>query len=145
MIQRIQSIFLLLGGASFLGLFGAPFASSTTPIPNLLADMTYNVQDHIVLMVLAGLGGLISLAAIFLFNNRALQKRMTYVATTVSILILVVAALLMYNERTLTDHADKIHDQIGLYLPMISLIMSVLATRYIGKDEETVRSMDRLR
>ena len=145
MIQRIQSIFLLLSGASFFSLFGFPFASSSVAIPHLLSDMVYNVQDSPILMTLSGLGGLICIGAIFLFNNRELQVKMSYIGIVLSILVAVVAGLLMYNERTITTDFDKINDQFGMYLPVISLVFSVLAARFIRKDENTVRSMDRLR
>ncbi|MBK7637253.1 MAG: DUF4293 family protein [Saprospiraceae bacterium] len=53
--------------------------------------------------------------------------------------------LLIYNEGTITNKANQINDEIGIYLPLIGLIFSILAARYIKKDEDTVRSMDRLR
>lgn len=145
MIQRLQSIFLLLCSGAFFGLFGVPFASSSVSIPNLLNDMTYNIQDSPILIGLAILGGIISLVAIFLYNNRLLQMRLSYVTTVVSILLPLVAILLIYNEGTITTQADKIADGFGIYLPIVALIFSILAARFIKKDEETVRSMDRLR
>ncbi|MBK8052934.1 MAG: DUF4293 family protein [Saprospiraceae bacterium] len=74
-----------------------------------------------------------------------LQLRLSYVVTVLSILLSLVALLLIYNEGTGSTNADKIEDQYGIYLPVISLIFSILAGRYINKDENTVRSMDRLR
>jgi Na+-translocating ferredoxin:NAD+ oxidoreductase RnfA subunit len=145
MIQRIQSIFLLLSGLSFLALFKVPFAMSTEPIPNLLSDLFYNVQDSPILMALAGVGGLVTIGAIFLYNNRGLQLKMTNLSIIASILLVVVAVLLMYNERTLTTKASLIEDQLGIYLPIISLALSIFAGRYIRKDENIVQSMDRLR
>lgn len=145
MIQRIQSIFLLLSGISFFSLFGLPFATSTVAIPNLFSDLVYNIQDSPILLVLTILGGIISVGAIFLFNNRGLQVRLSYLATVTSILLLIVALLLVYNERTTDVGAETITEGFGIALPILSLIFSVLAARYIGKDENTVRSMDRLR
>ena len=145
MIQRIQSIFLLMSGISFLSLFGVPFATSSVAIPNLLSDMVYNIQDNIILMILCVLGGLVSIVAIFLYNNREFQIKLSYLATVFAILLPAVAILLIYNEGTITTQADKIQDKFGIYLPIVSLIFSVLATRFINKDESTVRSMDRLR
>jgi len=145
MIQRIQSILLLFSGIAFFSLFKAPFAISDQPIPDLLNDMVYNIQDNPVLLVLTILGGLISIGAIFLFNNRDLQLKLTYVAIVISILLPLVAFLLIFNERTLNTAKTAIHVQFGLYLPFISLVLSVIAVRFIRKDENTVRSMDRLR
>ena len=145
MIQRIQSIFLLLSGISFFSLFGLPFATSTVAIPNIFSDLVYNIQDSPILLVLTILGGIISVGAIFLFNNRGLQVRLSYLATVTSILLLILALLLVYNERTTDAGAETITEGFGIALPILSLIFSVLAARYIGKDENTVRSMDRLR
>jgi len=145
MIQRIQTIFLLLSGVAFFSLFKVPFATSQVAIPRLFNDLVYNVQDSPVLLGLCILGGLISIGAIFLYNNRMLQLKMTYVATVFSILLPLVAILLVYNEGTGGVNADKIDDKAGIYLPLVSLVFSILASRYINKDENTVRSMDRLR
>ena len=145
MIQRLQSIFLLLSGTSFFSLFAVPFADSTVAIPHLFDDKVYNIQDSPILLVLSILGGLISIGAIFLYNNRPLQIKMSYFTTIIAILLPLVAILLVYNEGTATEKANEIHDDFGIYLPIISLIFSILATRFITKDENTVRSMDRLR
>ncbi|MBK6498141.1 MAG: DUF4293 domain-containing protein [Saprospiraceae bacterium] len=145
MIQRLQSIFLLISGISFYSLFGVPFATSSTPIPNLLNDLIYNIQDSPILQVLCILGGLISIGAIFLYQNRPLQLKMSYLVTVISILLPLVAFLLIFNEGTITSKADQISDSFGIYLPIVSLVFSILAARYINKDENTVRSMDRLR
>lgn len=128
-----------------MSLFKAPFAMSSEAIPQLMADLLYNVQDSPILMALAALGGLVTIGAIFLYNNRDLQLKLTNFSIVLAILLPLVAFLLIYNERTATAKADLIEDQIGLYLPILSLVLSILASRFIRKDEDTVRSMDRLR
>lgn len=145
MIQRIQSIFLLLCSASFFGLFGLPLATSSVSLPQLFADMVYSISDNVILLVLCILGGVVSLGAIFLYNNRGLQLKMSYLAIVLSILLPLTAFLLVFNEGTGSANADKINDAPGMYLPLAGLLFSVLAARYIQKDENTVRSMDRLR
>lgn len=145
MIQRIQSLFLLLCSASFFGLFGLPFATSSVSMPDIFSDMVYNISDNAILLGLCVLGGLVSLGAIFLYNNRELQIKISYVATVLAILLPLTAFLLIYNEGTGGANADKIDDAPGLYLPLVGIIFSVLAARFIRKDENTVRSMDRLR
>jgi hypothetical protein len=145
MIQRIQSIFLLISSLGFFALFGVPFATSSVAIPQLFADKQYDIQDSPLLLVLCILGGLISSGAIFLFNNRPLQLKLSYIATVLSVLLPVLAILLVLNEGTGAFNADKISDKAGIYLPVVSLIFSILAAKYIRKDDDTVRSMDRLR
>lgn len=145
MIQRLQSIFLLLTSASFWALFGLPFASSDQATAQFLADKVYGINDHIVLLILAILGGVIALGAIFLYKNRQLQIKMSYLTLILSIILPVVVILLFYNEATENTMDVKIDDQLGIYLPALGIIFSILAMRFIKKDEKTVRSMDRLR
>ena len=74
MIQRIQSIYLLLAAGAFGSDFALPYLTTTAPsvvmsVPQM-SDGVFNVFDNIGLMGLAGLGLLISGAAVFLYKNR---------------------------------------------------------------------------
>ncbi|MBK8554731.1 MAG: DUF4293 family protein [Lewinellaceae bacterium] len=81
MIQRIQSIFLLVASGALFGQFGLPYLQ--TPDGNLahnvpqLADGVLNPLDNIGLLGLTLLGGLVSLVAVFLYRNRPLQAKLT--------------------------------------------------------------------
>ncbi|MCB0645824.1 MAG: DUF4293 domain-containing protein [Saprospiraceae bacterium] len=145
MIQRIQSIFLLLSGLGFAGQFVTDLATSTSPIPNLMADNVYEVQDSPILLGITILGIVVSIAAIFLFRNRPLQQKLSIFSLILGIFLPLVAFLLIYNERTVKPDWAAIHDQAGLYLMAIPVICGFLAYRYIGKDDKLVKSMDRLR
>lgn len=110
----------------------------------LFADAAYNVQDQIGLMVLFGLGGILALASIFLFRNRLLQMRISIFAFIAN-LIGVVLGVIFFMQNS-SDVGDRtINDGIGLYLPVVAMILTLLAHRFINKDEKLVRSMDRLR
>ena len=146
MIQRIQSLFLLICAIAFGLLFIWPFAISDKSDGNLFLDNLYNVQDHILLIIMALLGSLTALVAIFLFRNRSLQSRITYFPIIFSILIPVTALIFFTNQSgTSNVQATDIEDQAGLYLPIVSLIFGFLALRFINKDDKLVKSMDRLR
>ncbi len=145
MIQRIQTIFLLLCGGGFGALFGLPFATSANATSQFLADKIFNVQDHILLLILTGLGILLSIGSIFLFKNRALQLRMSYFLIILSILVPLCAMGLFYGEAKEMMNTGAIEDGIGIYVPIASLIFAVLASRFIKKDDNLVKSMDRLR
>jgi hypothetical protein len=75
MIQRIQSVFLLLAATcmSFLFLPSFDYAASsdaqimTTP---LFKDSVFNTFDNIALMVMTGITSLLIFINIFLFKNR---------------------------------------------------------------------------
>ena len=63
-------------------------------------------------------------------------------ALIANILGLVLMAILAVQDW---DYAATPDDQIGLYLPILSIVFLGLALRSIGKDEKLVKSMDRLR
>ncbi len=147
MIQRIQTVFLFLAALAFIALFQFPFAVSDVASKGFLQDKVFNIFDNPILIALAGLGGLIALIAIFLFKNRPLQVRLTYLTIITGILLIVAAVVLFLNESNSQQIIDKgqISDSIGLYMPVLGLIFGFLAARFIKKDEKVVRSADRLR
>ena len=149
MIQRIQSIFLLLAAAALGGQFGLPYlqAPENDPARTLpaLTDGVFNPLDNPGLLGLSALGALVSLAAIFLFKNRPLQARLAGVSAIAGILLL---ALIAFTTKSTFDQAPEgssMQFAAGLALPVLALVFNWLATRAIRKDEALVRSMDRLR
>ena len=112
----------------------------------MFADGKYSVEDNGVLMGITAIGALLAVIAIFLYRNRPVQLRMTYLSTVCSILIPVVAILIYLNDtKNSAVPADTIDDQIGAYLPLLGIVFGILAARYIRKDDKLVKSMDRLR
>ena len=147
MIQRIQSLFLLLAAASAFALFGLPFASmeaDPTATSTIFADGVYNIMDHIGTMVLFGLAGALALVSIFLFNNRKLQMSLGRFAIIANVIGFILAIVLFYNDRDKLG-ASTPDDQLGVYLPIVFIVFALLALRFISKDDKLVKSMDRLR
>ncbi len=146
MIQRIQSIFLFLASLATFGLFGLPFASTPNPInvSSIFGDSLYNLHDHIALLILFGLAGVLALIAIFLFKNRKLQLNLSRFALIANVIGLVLAIALYYNDSGTLGAVDP-SDEAGLYMPFIAVVFLGLALRFISKDEKLVKSMDRLR
>jgi hypothetical protein len=145
MIQRIQSILLLLSGLGFLGQFATDFATSTQPLPQLLADQRFEIQDSPLLLILVIAGFLFSVAAVFLYQNRVLQMRITLLSLVSGILLPLLAYFLMYKEGSPIPAGVTVDDALGAYLPIVSIISSAVAIRFIKKDDQLVKSMDRLR
>ena len=146
MIQRIQSIFLLLAGAALLSLFGIPFATSGQADTALFADKIYNLFDNTILIVLAALGGLAALINIFLFKNRELQLKLDYLVITLSILLPIIAVFLVFKSGSETAQEIDIQENyFGLAMPILAIIFAALANKFIKKDHKLVKSMDRLR
>jgi len=145
MIQRIQSLFLLIASIGFWLLFKFPFASSDKSVSPFFDDQLFNISDHTVLLALTILGGLLTLVSIFLFNNRALQLRINYLSLIFAFFLAGVAFWLIYSNGKELGDAVNIEDQTGLYFPIVSFFLIILANYFISKDSKLVKSMDRLR
>jgi peptidoglycan/LPS O-acetylase OafA/YrhL len=146
MIQRIQSIFLLLGGGAFLSLLALPFATTAKPVATsaFFADSAYTIQDNIGLMVLFIGAGALAIIGIFMFNNRQLQMRLT-IFSAIAAIIGIVLTVLFFLQNSNSAGNQPINDGLGVYLTPVGLALIFLAYRFINKDDQTVKSMDRLR
>lgn len=142
MIQRIQTIFLLLASASFGGLFLLPLATSDQPTTMFLSDRVYDITDHPALLGLTLLGVVLGLIAIFLFKKRPAQVKLGYMVIVLAILLPLAAFLLFMNESAA---AVQVSDEPGMILPAGAILFGALAVHFIRKDEKLVKSMDRLR
>ena len=159
MIQRIQSLFLLV-----IALSGVIFLF--TPILEIINyerfytmdafnvfEMENNVKkplkSNIGLAVMSIIITLLSGIIIFLYKNRPLQIKLS--KFLILLLALELAALFFYSDAAksfLTDPTEEqvsISYKIGVVIPIISLIFAYLTIRFIKKDDELVRSADRLR
>ena len=147
MIQRIQSLFLLLAAACAFGLFALPFASISLVTSNasvIFADGLFSIQDHVALLALFCIAGGLAFISIFLFKNRKTQLILARLAVIANIIGLVLAIVLFVQESKSMGNAEP-SDELGIFLPVLFVIFGILALRFIGKDEKLVKSMDRLR
>ncbi len=146
MIQRIQTIYLVLAAACAFGLFGLPFATSTqsSDATSLFADGIYNINDHTALIALFCAAGALVLISIFLFNNRKQQLLMGRFAIIADVIGIILVLVFLYQDGAKTGEAD-VQEQLGVGLPILFIIFALLAQRGISSDEKLVRSADRLR
>jgi glucan phosphoethanolaminetransferase (alkaline phosphatase superfamily) len=146
MIQRIQSIFLLLAAGCGFGVLAAPFATTpqTVAASTLFSDANYAATDSPALLALFAVAGALALGGIFLFNNRQLQMKVCRFAIIANVLGLVLTIVLLWQDNANYDF-NSIRDGVSAYLPFGFLLFGFLALRFIRKDESLVRSMDRLR
>jgi len=146
MIQRIQSIFLLLASGSAFSLFAFPFAKAQAMSQStVFADGIYNLQDNIGLLVLFCIAGLLTFVGIFLFRNRKTQLLVNRIAIVANIIGLILTVVLFMNDQPNMTANVTPDDGIGAYLPFVFLVFAFLANHFINKDEKLVQSMDRLR
>jgi hypothetical protein len=157
MIQRIQTVYLILAGlASSLLLFFFPLAfyySDTvslkfriTGIENLtpLSDpVTINPILIYLLVFLAVAAGLLAVATISKYRNRPLQLKLLRISFLVEIVKLIFLFVVIDFIRKSTG--AELDYGTGMFLPVIGLLFFILAHRGVQADERRVKSADRLR
>ena len=145
MIQRIQSLFLLFvviisGTLLLVPVYELHDFSQTDPAAAVNA---FNIKDNTLLMILNCAIGLMALITIFLYKWRNVQIRFCNINLLLTCLLI---GLLFFVADTMSSNMNqRIQYKYGSYLPLIELIFLYLAARYVKKDDELVRSADRLR
>lgn len=159
MIQRIQSLFLLV-----IALSGIVFLF--TPILEIINNESFYTMDafnvfemdnnaknplksNIGLAVMSIIITLLSSIIIFLYKNRPLQIKLSKLL--ILLLALELAALFFYNDAAKSFLSEPTNEniiisyKIGVVIPIISIVFAYMTIRFIKKDDELVRSADRLR
>jgi hypothetical protein len=164
MIQRIQSVFLLLSAVLQTLLFWvglASFAGLQATYIFRLTGLTQNTKEGVVSipglnpvwMILLNAGIILFTFYIILqYKKRVLQVRLCglNMLLTAGLLALMTFSLdtahAIVLEKTSADgQAPDVMYGLGYLLPVISMILIFLAIRGIKKDEALVRSADRIR
>jgi len=143
MIQRIQSLYLLLAGIISGGLIF--FVNLWVTLKGNIVGTELFLSNSFLeksIPVNFFLSALLSIITIFLFKNRKLQ----FVMGRLNILInLILLGLLIYLSLTLSGEAVVSKKGIGMFLPIVVILLLVIANKAIKKDEDLVKSVDRLR
>ena len=143
MIQRIQSIYLLVAFVCsgvmvfFFDLWDT--SSDGVRVMDLFS------QSYIFLKfvpILFFISALLPLFTIFKFSNRKLQMNLGKLTILINLILL---GLFVYLIQTLSGEAVVSKKDIGMFLPLLSIGFVLLANRAIKKDEDLVKSVDRLR
>jgi hypothetical protein len=143
MIQRIQTIYLLIASIVSGGLIFV-FNLWKTLKENIFTLDLFQYDSILFkcIPVLFLVSAILSIVTIFLFKNRQLQ----FVIGRISILInLFLLGLLIYVSLNLPGEALVSEKGIGMFLPILAILLIVLANKAIKKDEDLVKSVDRLR
>lgn len=162
MIQRIQTLYLLfVVMLCFSGLF-LPLLAFHNDVSVVASMNNWYVSAYnksiigiescapSVLGVLLLFIMMLSLVAIFLFHYRMRQMRIVIFSTIllVGYILLYVLGFLKYSIEisTYPDMADISSEiKIAAIFPLISIILNCMAIHGIRRDEQIIRSLDRLR
>lgn len=136
MLQRIQTVYLilaiLLAGALYLWFPQVQNVDGLTVI-------TKNEP-----LVLGLLGGIVLLLIISILNFK--KRKMQFVLNRLVIILnFVLLGVFVYRSLNVPGEALVSEKGIGMLLPIISIVFLVLANKAIKKDEDLVKSVDRLR
>ncbi len=153
MIQRIQSLYLLIIIGLLSTMFFMPLANLNVLEGNMynfyVHEITENATESGTLsvnytgIIIVGLMILNALICFFIYKKRILQIRLT----TINIFMMIGSIILLwYNISSFAkDNDAQIFYNIPMVIPIITIILSYLAIRAIGKDEALIRSIDRIR
>lgn len=152
MIQRIQTIWLLLAGITISCLLIFPMATAPvgTSTYELLATGLYQktggqttkLETYTPLMISTIAVALMSFINIFNFRNRTAQKRL--IMGNVVLIIGLSFWCSRYAQKIPGDVANANYN-VGMFLPVIAIVFCILAMRGINHDEKLLKSADRLR
>ncbi|MFD2550235.1 DUF4293 domain-containing protein [Bizionia sediminis] len=136
MLQRIQTLYLLLAAIVSGGLIFV-FHLWTTP-----AGEKMFATDVVYVLVGFLLSALLSVISIFKYTNRQSQ----FVLGRLNIILnFILLGLFVYQSLNLSGETVVSEKGIGIFLPIVSIVFLALANKAIKKDEDLVKSVDRLR
>ncbi len=137
MIQRIQTVYLTLA------LICSAVLPFVFPLWKNAAGGDYFFMADMVYVPLFGLSATLSLLSVLSYKKRQQQ----FVMNRLNIILnLILLGLFVYRTLNLSGGAAEVSEKgIGMFLPAVSIVLLVLANKAIKKDEDLVKSVDRLR
>ncbi len=155
MIQRIQTLYLILttlfpviflktGFLKFINKSGNELLLNFTGVTVLTQNsMPESPEKGIILITLAAFISVISLISVFLFRNRSMQLKFT---TLVIISVILLIAFVLWSGFSISsEYQAELVPGLNVLIPPVLLFFAIMAYRRIRRDEELVRSYDRLR
>jgi hypothetical protein len=150
MLQRVQSIFLMIASGSLFSLLANPMElvaaqGLSSEAGSVLADGSFHLIEDKALLAIGLLSAALFLVSIFLFKNRNLQIKSVLASCILVCIMIGLAAYDVWSNIANSGGSVSILPTFGSFMPLIAFILGVVAVRFIKKDEKLVRSMDRLR
>jgi hypothetical protein len=144
MIQRIQTLYLLFAaifssGLIFVFNLWTEKSGKMLAVPNLMEESSTLLKTILFAFIISSL---VSVITIFLFKNRQLQFVLGRVNMLINFYLL---GVLIYLSLTLSGETAVSEKGIGMFIPILVIVLLVFANKAIKKDEDLVKSVDRLR
>jgi len=147
MIQRVQTLFLIISAILIGILFALPFAEIAKDAvvylfnsKGILLDGVVKQSGFVVIAIITIILA-VSVFAIFDFKNR---KRQINTILLNIVLKLALLGILVFYSCFLFSGA-QISLKVGMVFPLLAIVFDYLAISGIRKDEALIRSIDRIR
>ncbi len=157
MIQRIQTVYLFLVFVFSVLFITLPLAVFTqagvdTKLRLSQLEIFYGAYAEvsrgwagILLVILIGAAMLITIVTTFFYKRRLTQLFLGNLNLFVHVALIVISFIYVDNiYKQIVDPVEFSYGA-GIFFPIISLLLVFMANRAIRKDEELVRSADRIR
>jgi len=152
MIQRIQTIYLILAIACLGLTFAFPFVSylvdSEIVVFNAygLGKNAKEVTTFFPYFISVSLSMGLAVFSLLQYKKRQLQMKVG----RFNYLLIILSIVLIYIEATIVESKFELENEqisygLGMFFPVAALPFTFLANRSIKKDEKLVKSLDRLR
>ncbi len=141
MIQRIQSVFLFLVDIVLVVLLFVPYISMTPVVEMPVSSYSYTLFDNPALLVAQVILCVLAAFIMVMFRNRPLQMKLCLVGAGLSLLF---TLLLAYNSIFSPPGASWTLEP-GTYISLANPVLFLLARNFIHRDENMVKSADRIR
>lgn len=138
MIQRIQTIYMFLSAVAGVISFVLGITATDSDIVVNVFNDELKLGQYVYLALLL-LGTLVVCWSIFMYKNRLRQIRFVSLSTTLfalSYIELISCYFITASEASILN--------IGLFIPLLSIILNMLAISRIKFDERLVTSADRI-
>lgn len=155
MIQRIQTVYLFL--VFVFALLFLIFPKGSIDINGVVysikswsinsADgaekLDYSNILGVVSMIIPFIIMILSIYTTLLFKNRLLQIKLGKI--NIFLHVILVVSTFFFLDGIKSNYTGEFSYGVGLVFPLLSMVLVLLAGKAIRKDEELVRSADRLR
>lgn len=141
MLQRIQTVWLLLALACLIAFIALPFGTLTIPDGGVEAVGQLFAYDFIGLIVPAALAVILSLIAIFAYSNLGFQKSCVLLSIAMTLVSIGITVYILCDRAT---EGTISWTWCGAFT-LGALLFEILALTGINHDIKLLRSYDRLR
>ncbi|WP_162342107.1 DUF4293 domain-containing protein [Cyclobacterium salsum] len=159
MIQRIQTLFLLLVAIAMIAATLTPIWLQVSPMQNQTMEMTAwqtsilelpqenisSQESNIYIGILCLLAAALAIYSLLQYRNRKKQLMLNMINALLMGLTLGLTVFTSYKANESFNPTVSGAFVLGFYCIIFALIMNLIANRFIRKDEMLIRSVDRIR